>query len=123
MEFQLVFSGWVIYTSPQNSTPSPIDSTHRVTSIPRVSTSNSHPTPTILRAFQGALKCNSIFPPKNRFFLKWNSIFYPKNSFSLIWFSRLSRRVFDFPGTKNFGDYSIIVQYYCNRRLSLTMKA
>ena len=49
-----VFSGWSIYTSPQTLIPSPIDSARRVTSIPRVSDSNSHPTPTILTAFQGA---------------------------------------------------------------------
>ena len=40
--------------SPQTLIPSPIDSARRVTSIPRVSVSNSPPTPTILRAFQGA---------------------------------------------------------------------
>ena len=46
-----VFSGWSIYTSPQKLIPSPIDSARRVTSIPRVSVSNSHPTSTILRPF------------------------------------------------------------------------
>ena len=51
-----VVSGWSIYTSPQTLIPSPIDSARRVTSIPRVSDSNSHPTPTILRAFQGAFQ-------------------------------------------------------------------
>ena len=49
-----VFSGWSIYTSPQTLISSPSDSARRVTSIPRVPDSNSHPTPTILRAFQGA---------------------------------------------------------------------
>ena len=46
-----VFSGWSIYTSPQTLIPSPIDSARRVTSIPRVSASNSQPTPTILTPF------------------------------------------------------------------------
>ena len=55
-----VFSGWSICASPQTLIPSPIDSARRVTSIPRVSVSNSQPTPTILIAFQGAPAGRSV---------------------------------------------------------------
>ena len=47
-------SGWSIYSSPQTLIPSPIDSARRVTSIPRVSVSNSQPTPTMMAAFYRA---------------------------------------------------------------------